>query len=132
MRVLSVATQDVPLDVIAELGEGDVLFVDSTHVVRTGGDVNRIFFELLPALAPGVVVHLHDMFPGFEYPAEWVYEGRAWSELYLVRAFLQYNDAFEILLWPNLLAMLDHHDIVRRFPQAELNIGGSLWLRKVR
>ena len=69
---------------------------------------------------------------GFEYPAEWVYEGRAWSELYLVRAFLQYNDAFEILLWPNLLAMLDHHDIVRRFPQAELNIGGSLWLRKVR
>ena len=132
VRVMSVATQDVPLAVVAELGEGDVLFVDSTHVVRTGGDVNRIFFELLPALAPGVVVHLHDMFPGFEYPAEWVYEGRAWSELYLVRAFLQYNDAFEILLWPNLLAMLDHHDIVRRFPQAELNIGGSLWLRKVR
>lgn len=132
VTVLAMATQDVPIDLVTALGDGDVLFVDSTHVVRTGGDVNRIMFELLPALSAGVVIHLHDMFPGFEYPREWVYEGRAWSELYLVRAFLQYNDAFEILLWPNLLAMLDHDDVVGRFPAAAANIGGSLWLRKVR
>ncbi|MGD9702376.1 MAG: class I SAM-dependent methyltransferase [Acidimicrobiia bacterium] len=131
-RVLTMATQDVPLDVVRELEAGDVLFVDSTHVCRTGSDVNRIVFELLPALAPGVVVHFHDMFPGFEYPAPWVFEGRSWTELYLVRAFLQYNDSFEIMLWPNLLAMLDHHEVVRRFPLAGANIGGSLWLRKVK
>jgi predicted O-methyltransferase YrrM len=129
-RILPVATQDVPLDVMTALGSGDVLFVDSTHVSRAGSDVNRILFELLPALAPGVVVHLHDMFPGFEYPREWVLEGRAWTELYLVRAFLQYNEAFEIVLWPNVLAMLDHVEFVRRFPLAAANIGGSLWLRK--
>ena len=132
MRVLPTATQDVPLDDLRALGDGDVLFVDSTHVSRTGSDVNRIVFEILPALAPGVIVHLHDMFPAFEYPAPWVFEGRAWTELYLVRAFLQYNHAFEILLWPNLLAMLDHGDVIGRFPIAATNIGGSLWLRKVR
>jgi methyltransferase family protein len=131
-EVLAVATQDVPLDRVRALEANDVLFVDSTHVSRTGSDVNRIVFELLPALAPGVVVHFHDMFPGFEYPAPWVFEGRAWTELYLLRAFLQYNDTFEIMLWPNLLAMLDHHDVVSRFPLAGANIGGSLWLRKVR
>jgi hypothetical protein len=132
MRVLPMATQDVPLDDLRVLEAGDVLFVDSTHVSRTGSDVNRIVFEILPALAPGVIVHLHDMFPGFEYPAPWVFEGRAWTELYLVRAFLQYNEAFEILLWPNLLAMLDHADVIGRFPIAAANIGGSLWLRKAR
>jgi predicted O-methyltransferase YrrM len=131
-RVLTMTTQDVSLDVVQALEPNDVLFVDSTHVSRTGSDVNRIVFDLLPALAPGVVVHFHDMFPGFEYPAPWVYEGRAWTELYLVRAFLQYNDTFEIMLWPNLLAMLDHHDVVSRFPLASANIGGSLWLRKVK
>ena len=120
------------LDDLRTLAAGDVLFVDSTHVSRTGSDVNRIVFEILPALAPGVFVHLHDMFPGFEYPAPWVFEGRAWTELYLVRAFLQYNESFEIVLWPNLLAMLDHGDVIGRFPIAAANIGGSLWLRKVR
>jgi Methyltransferase domain len=132
VQILTTSTQDVDVDIVRALGPGDVLFVDSTHCSRTGGDVNRVFFELLPALAPGVLVHVHDIFPAFEYPRDWAFEGRAWNEVYLVRAFLQFNDAFEILLWPGLLANLDHEQMMRRFPQMASNVGGSIWLRKTR
>lgn len=126
---IPLGTQDVDLSVFADLGAGDVLFIDSTHVARTGSDVNRIFFEIIPSLAPGVLIHLHDIFPGFEYPLAWVLEGRGWNEAYLLRAFLQYNDAVRVYWWPSLLAALDvdqHHDldIVERLA------GGSIWLER--
>jgi predicted O-methyltransferase YrrM len=123
-------TQDVVLDLLAELGDGDVLFIDSTHVAKTGSDVNRIFADILPALRPGVVVHLHDIFPGFEYPPSWVYEHRGWNEQYMLRSFLQYNDAFEILLWPTLLRELDPARVAKAMPRC-INGGGSFWFRKV-
>ncbi len=127
--VLPVRTQDVDLDVFGQLASGDVLFVDSTHVARTGSDVNRIVFEILPALAPGVLVHVHDVFPGFEYPAPWVYEGRAWTEQYLLRAFLQHNERFRVHWWPSLLHQVatdDHHE---RYPVLARLQGGAIWLR---
>jgi predicted O-methyltransferase YrrM len=122
-------TQDVSLDLIRSLDAGDVLFIDSTHVAKTDSDVNHIFFEVLPALSPGVTVHLHDIFAGFEYPAEWVYERRAWTEQYVLRAFLQYNPAFEIVLWPTLLQRLDRERFTARFPTMT-NSGGAFWFRK--
>jgi len=124
------ATQDVPKSWIESLEPSDVLFIDSTHVSKTGSDVNHIFFDILPALNPGVVVHLHDVFPGFEYPRAWIEEGRSWNELYLLRAFLQYNSTFEIFCFP---ALLHHVDNVRHRALAPhiTNIGGSCWLRKV-
>jgi hypothetical protein len=67
----------------------NVLFIDSTHVLRTGSDVCFELFEILPRLSPGVLVHIHDMFWPFEYPRSWVVEeNRSWNELYAVRAFL--------------------------------------------
>lgn len=123
-------TQDVSLELIRELDAGDILFIDSTHVAKTDSDVNHIFFEVLPALNPGVTVHLHDIFAGFEYPAEWVYERRAWTEQYVLRAFLQYNPAFEVVLWPTLLQRLDRERFTARFP-AMTNSGGAFWFRKV-
>lgn len=131
VEVHAVSTQEVPEEWVQQLGRNDVLFIDSTHVSKTGSDVNRIFFELLPALQPGVVIHLHDVFAGFEYPRAWVEEGRSWNELYLLRAFLQYNDAFEVLCFPGLLHHLDaqrHHAIAPHIT----NPGGACWLRKVR
>jgi hypothetical protein len=130
VEVLSCRSQDLPLSHVTALASGDVLFVDSTHISKTGSDVNTVLFEFLPALAPGVIVHLHDMLPGFEYYEEWVMEGRAWNELYTVRAFLQFNDEFEIILWPSLLAKLDPSRLFGMFPSASENIGGSLWLRR--
>ncbi|CAB4365460.1 unannotated protein [freshwater metagenome] len=130
VTIRTVRTQDVDLDLFASLGDGDVLFIDSTHVAKTGSDVNRIFADILPVLRPGVVIHLHDIFPGFEYPREWVYEHRGWNEQYVLRSFLQYNDTFEILLWPSLLHRLDPARASAAFPRC-INAGGSLWLRKV-
>lgn len=113
-----------------ELEAGDVLFIDSTHVVRAGSDVVTDVFEVLPRLAPGVVVHFHDMFHPFEYPAAWIREGRVWTEAYLLRAFLQYNDAFEIMLFPHQLRVLAFDRLQAAWPAIDRGTGASLWLRR--
>jgi hypothetical protein len=130
VEILLSPLQDVPLERFTELAASDVLFIDSTHVVRAGSDVNYLFFEILPALAPGVVVHLHDVFPSFEYPSQWIEEGRAWSEQYMLRAFLQYNNHYSICLWPHLLALVDRDRYADTYPSCLNNLGGSIWLQR--
>jgi len=130
VSILSNPVQDVPVDVFASLEDGDLLFIDSTHVSKVGSDVNYLFFDIIPALKPGVVVHLHDVFPRFEYPWQWIEEGRVWQEDYLLRAFLQYNEEYEVLLWPGLLAQLDQAGVFERFPTMRRNAGGSIYLRR--
>ncbi len=130
VEILPLPVQDVPLERFAELEAGDLLFIDSTHVVKLGSDVNHLLFEVLPRIRPGVVVHLHDVFPGFEYPWEWHEEGRVWTETYLLRAFLMFNPAFEVLLWPPLAARVRPDWFFERFPMAQHNSGGSLYLRR--
>jgi predicted O-methyltransferase YrrM len=122
--------QDVPSTLFTELGDGDVLFVDSTHVSKLRSDVNRLVLDVLPALSTGVVVHFHDVFWPFEYPWAWIEQNRAWNEIYLLRAFLCFNPAFEILLFNHLIGQR-HRDVLERdFPLCTKNIGGSLWLRR--
>jgi hypothetical protein len=123
--------QDVRLELFTDLGAGDILFVDSTHVSKLRSDVNRLVLEVLPSLATGVVVHFHDVFWPFEYPWAWIEENRAWNEIYLLRAFLSFNPAFEILLFNHLIGQR-HRDVLERdFPLCTENIGGSLWLRRI-
>jgi hypothetical protein len=117
---------------VEQLSDGDVLFIDSTHVVKTGSDVVHELHHLLPALAPGVFVHFHDILPGFEYPAPWVFEGRGWNEAYALRAFLEFNDSFQIELWPSLLRLLDPARANELMPALAKNSGGCLWLSRVR
>jgi predicted O-methyltransferase YrrM len=124
--------QDVPLSLFESLGENDILFVDSTHVSRIGSDVNRLFFEVLPSLRPGVLIHIHDVFYPFEYPRHWILEGRAWNEIYVLRAFLEFNDGFEIVLFNTFLTQNRRDFVQERFPLCLANEGGSLWLRRVR
>lgn len=95
--------QDLALDPFRALDAGDILFVDSTHVVKAGSDVRRLVFEIFPLLRPGVAVHVHDVQHGFEYRRDWLDRGLAWNEAYVLRAFLQYNDAFTIMLWADWL-----------------------------
>lgn len=129
-RVLPHRLQDVDAREFASLGPNDILFVDSTHVSKIGSDVNRIFCDILPALASGVHVHVHDVFYPFEYPKQWLLDGRAWNELYLLRAFLEYNDRFRIVLMNTFLGHF-HEDFFReRMPLCLKNGGGSIWLRK--
>jgi predicted O-methyltransferase YrrM len=94
----AVRAQDVPMDVFARLSAGDVLFVDTTHTVKLDSDVNRVVLDVLPALAPGVLVHVHDIFLPYEYPRQWPEEsGFHWAEQYLLQAFLAGNRGYEVL-----------------------------------
>ncbi len=129
-RVLEARAQDVPPDVIAELGPGDILFIDSTHVVRIGNDVCHLILEVLPTLAPGVIVHIHDIFWPFEPPWDWVLEGRQWSEPYLVRAMLTDSPRWEVLLFNDYVGRIERAHVERHLPQVIGNAGGSLWLRR--
>ncbi len=125
-----VAVQDVDLAIFDSLEAGDILFIDSTHVSKLGSDVNRLIFDVLPRLAPGVVIHIHDIDWAFGYPDQWVREGRAWNESYLVRAFLAYNSAFEIMAWgPYLHA--EHREFMDvQMPMAATERGNSLWIQR--
>lgn len=124
--------QDVPLDFYDRLQEGDILFIDSSHVTKVGSDVNHLFFEVIPRLRKGVLIHIHDIFLPDEYPKKWVIEeGRHWNEQYLVRAFLEFNVSFEILWASYFMAKYHGVEVKAGFPRfPELGGGGSLWLRR--
>lgn len=130
VRLLFEPVQRVPLETFGALDSGDILFVDSSHVSRVGSDVNFLFFEVLPALKPGVIVHFHDVFWPFEYPRQWILDGRAWNEAYLLRAFLQYNAGFEVLFFNSFAARRFRSFLEARMPIFLQNPGGSFWMRK--
>jgi hypothetical protein len=130
--LLPARLQEVDLAVFDALEERDILLIDSTHVSKLNSDVNRIFFEILPRLNPGVFVHIHDVFPTFEYLEQWVSEGRTWNEQYVLRAFLQYNDHFRIRLFHTLLIKRDRAWFEKHMPLVLLNTGGAFWMEKRR
>lgn len=107
LRLLESKVEDVPLDEFTALGPGDVLFIDSSHALRDGGDVKYEFLEILPRLRPGVLVHVHDISLPLPYPS-WCHRERLfWNEQYILQAFLAFNDRFEVL-WPGNYVMLRH------------------------
>ncbi|NUM63699.1 class I SAM-dependent methyltransferase [candidate division KSB1 bacterium] len=128
--VLQMPVQKVNLATFAALAAGDVLFVDSSHVVKIGNDVRHLLSQVLPRLRAGVVVHFHDIFWPFEYPEEWVFGGHAWNEAYFLHSFLQFNTAFEIVYFNSYMAVRHHERLREKMPLALKNAGGSLWLRK--
>jgi Methyltransferase domain len=130
IEIIRRPVQEVGREPLEALGSGDVLMVDSTHVLKTGSDVNYILFEILPGLAPGVYVHFHDVYYPFEYPREWVYAGRAWNEVYALRAFLQYNTVFEIVYFNSFFATFHRERLRAAMPLCAMHPGSSLWLRK--
>jgi predicted O-methyltransferase YrrM len=87
----------LPVDRFRELGSGDVLFVDTSHVVKMGSEVNYLVLEVLPCLRPGVIVHFHDIFLPYEYPREWFDAGTYLNEQYLLQAYLSDNPSYEVV-----------------------------------
>jgi hypothetical protein len=123
--------QDLDATIFDRLQANDVLFIDSTHVSKVDSDVNFIFFEILPRLKTGVVVHFHDVFYPFEYPKEWVLEGRAWQEQYLLRVLLQHPSAYRTLYFQDMM-FHRHREFFREHMPLCLESGGAnLWLQKV-
>lgn len=131
--------QDVATDVFSGISAGDILFIDSSHVSKIGSDVNMLLFEILPKLQKGVYVHIHDVFYPFEYPREYVLGHRwAWNELYAIRAFLSFNSAFQITLFPSFLERFHGERLQKTFPLAWNHPprwptlrGASLWIKRV-
>ena len=97
MTLIDQPVEQVPLDLFDGLAANDILFIDSSHAVKFGGDVCREFLEILPRLQAGVWVHVHDIFFPYDYPARWLVEQRiAFTEQYLLEAFLAFNRSFAV------------------------------------
>lgn len=112
------------------LGPDDLLFVDTTHVVRLGGDVNHIILDVLPALAPGVIVHFHDIWLPYEYHRNLAkYHGVHWSEQYLLQALLSGNPSFEVLFATQAVAVEQPERFRRLVPRYD-GYPTSFWLRR--
>ncbi|WP_051450681.1 class I SAM-dependent methyltransferase [Actinospica robiniae] len=124
--------QDAGTEVFEELEAGDLLFIDSSHVSKAGSDVNLLFFEILPRLADGVLVHVHDIVWPFEYPERWLRQRRGWTEAYLLRAFLAFNSAFSIELFNAWLWHCEPELVREALPSAAGQVPGGIWLRKGR
>ena len=131
-RLIKQKVEEVELQCFDRLETGDILFIDSSHVSKTGSDVNYLFFEVLPRLRQGVYVHIHDIFLPDEYPREWVIDqGRNWNEQYVLRAFLQFNTEWEVVWSAHFMGTRHQVAVNKVFPRyPELGTGGSFWIRR--
>jgi hypothetical protein len=117
-RLIPQRIQDVDLDLFLSLQDGDILFLDSSHVVSVGSDVVREYLEILPRLQPGVIVHIHDIFLPSDYPREAVLSNLCfWSEQYLLQAFLTFNPHFEILWGSSAMQQAHPEVLLEAFPR---------------
>ncbi len=129
-EIIEQPVQEVDFKCFEALEAGDFLFIDSSHVVKVGSDVAHLIFEILPRLKQGVIIHFHDIFCSFEYPKEWIKVGRAWNEAYCLRAFLQFNTAFQILFFNSFIGQVYPTQLAQYLPLGMKQTGASLWLQK--
>ena len=129
--LIETKVQDLDVEFFSQLESGDILFIDSSHTVKIGGDVNYLFLEVLPRLKAGVIVHVHDIFFPFEYRRDWMLEElRFWTEQYLLQAFLIFNSEFEVLMANSYLNHYYPPDLKAAFPNLRRWIGGSFWMSR--
>lgn len=136
VTVLRTPVEQLDKAMFDELDSNDILFIDSSHMIRPQGDVLHEYLELLPRLGSGVLVHVHDIFTPRDYPAEWIIDqNRFWNEQYLLEAFLSHNSEFKVI---GALNFLKHHhpdQISRCCPVLGSDITtrepGSFWIQRV-
>jgi hypothetical protein len=135
VEVLTTAVRDAPVQPLEQLGERDILFIDSSHVAKIGSDVTYELLEVLPRVRPGVLVHVHDVFLPQEYPKDWVLgpTRRFWNEQYLLQAFLAFNQTFEVV-WASAWMHVNHPDLLEKMVASydrDTRRPSSLWIRRV-
>jgi len=133
-RLIPKRVQEVPWSEFQRLEENDILFIDSSHVLKIGSDVQYEYLEILPRLQIGVLVHVHDVFLPLEYPADWVLQmNRYWTEQYLLQAFLAFNRAFAVVVAGSWLHAT-HPDVLestfRTFKHDQARRLGFFWMRR--
>ena len=129
-RVIPRKLQEVDLTLFNALEAGDILFIDSSHVVKAGSDCQLLFSEILPRLNPGTLIHFHDVFDRFEYPPDWLREGRGWNEQYILRAFLQFNSEFKIKLFTRYIIARHREWFEQHMPNCLRNTGAQIWIER--
>lgn len=132
VKVIRERVETVDLAVFDQLEADDILFIDSSHVIRPWGDVLREFNEIIPSVKPGVLVHVHDIFTPFDYPEAWLRrERKLWNEQYLLEAFLAFNNAFEVICAVHWLSHHHWEEFSRAAPSAKYRPGrqgGAFWM----
>jgi predicted O-methyltransferase YrrM len=133
-KLVVTRAQDIDIDTFRQLEADDILFIDSSHLVQIGSDVEYLFLEVLPQLRPGVLIHVHDIFFPAQYPKEWVLEKFIfWNEQYLLQAFLAFNDSFKTV-WAGRFMSLRHPELLARaFTSYRAGTApGSYWIQRVK
>ena len=133
-RVVPKKIQDVSLLEFEKLTENDILFIDSSHVLKIESDVYYEYLEILPRLNKGVLVHFHDIFLPLNYPKHWITkEYLFWNEQYLLQAFLVFNSGFEVVWAGNYMDLNHHNELEMSFGSYKTGekLLGSFWIRKL-
>lgn len=124
--------QEIALADFEALNAGDILFIDSSHVLKIDSDVQYEFLDILPRLKPGVIIHVHDIFLPAEYPKSWILkEHRFFNEQYILQALLMFNLQFEVL-WGSSFMHIKHSDLLKKYIGAyrASDWPGSFWMKK--
>lgn len=131
VRVVRARVQDCDIDWPTELGSGDLLFIDSSHIIRPQGDVLKEYLEIIPQLAPGTYIHAHDIFTPRDYPRTMLVDRVLfWNEQYLLEALLSNTDAYEVVAALNFLKAQHFEELRQVCPfLTAANEPGSLYLR---
>lgn len=134
IKVIRKEVEMIDMAFFDSLSTGDLLFIDSSHIIRPQGDVIYEYLELLPKLNNGVFVHIHDIFSPKDYPTEWVIDQvKFWNEQYLLEAFLSNNDSWEVIASLNLLHNEYFNDLKKVCPYLNSNRDpGSFYIRKIK
>jgi predicted O-methyltransferase YrrM len=131
ITIVKKKVQEVPIDTFLSLHAGDLIFIDSSHVIKCGSDLQFLMFQVLPRLRTGVFIHFHDVFYPFEYPAKWLLKGIYWNEDYFLRAFLAYNSEWHIYFFNTYVASVFKDYLLEKMPLCLKNAGGSIYIQRV-
>ena len=130
VTLMETTAQSVPLSVFQELQPNDILFIDSTHVLKTGSDVHYQLFFLLPLLPPGVIVHVHDCRWPLEYSDKQIFaKNYSWNEVYGVRALLMFSNRYRVIFSGSFFAEKREEMVKQTNPLFLRNAGSALWFR---
>jgi hypothetical protein len=131
-RFIQKRVQDLPIDFFSVLMKNDILFIDSSHVLKTSSDVLFLFSEVFPVLNSGVYIHIHDVFYPFIYPASWLKGRVGFNETYALRLMLQ-SANFRIVYWNDYLEKTYSDIFKEKLPNClkSSHPTGGIWIQKI-
>lgn len=133
IKIIRKKVEELDLSFFQQLDKNDILFIDSSHVIRPDGDVLYEYNEIIPSLKSGVIIHIHDIFTPRHYPDKWMFDDvRLWNEQYLLEAFLSNNNSVDVMGSLNYLKHNYYKEMSEKCPMMdESREPGSFWLRKI-